>query len=133
MLSFKVGPGSDSYATAYYGAIDRASSKLTFDAWKTANGFTTGTNVGADAEAIYFNNGDLGFGRWMGMKAKPNGDIAYFVSNYGSPDAAIASRAGSQTNGLLATVCMEYSADPANTNSNARFTKFYVFDEQNKR
>ncbi len=127
LLAFKFGPGTPEYAEAYYKAIDPANAKTTFADWKAANGF----NPAPDAEAIYFNNGDLGFGRWMGMKTNANGDIAYYVSNYGSADAAITARAGSQTNGLGATVCMEYSAAP--NNPGHRFTKFYIFDEANKR
>jgi hypothetical protein len=127
MLTYNIGPGDSTYGKAYYNAIDPYTNKLTFAAWKTANGFDEGGVV----EAIYFNNGDLGFGRWMGMKERTNGDISYFVSNYGSPDAAIHARSGGQTNGLAATVCMEYSS---HTNfPNARYTKFYIFNQFNQR
>ncbi len=148
MLSYTFGPGDADYGNAYYKKIDPQGSKLTFENWLTANGYNSSSGANAfnsDAEAIYFNNGDLGFGRWMGMKTNVNGDIAYFVSNYKTPDDAITARnTGKPKQGLLATVCMEYSADPTvlnsaspnpkipTTNTN-RYTKFYIFNNQNQR
>ena len=127
-LEFSYGSGSAATAAAYYLAIDPGTTKGTLAAWKTANGF----NQGQVSEAIYFNEGDLGFGRWMFMKKQNNGDVAYYVSNYRTADAAVYARAQGHPNyGLLATVAMEYSPHP--NNSGARYTKFYVFNSQGAR
>ncbi len=130
ILAFKVGPGDPTYAAKYYDAIDPDHTKTTFADWKKANHFDEGGVV----EAIYFNNGDLGFGRWMGMKIATNGDVAYYVSNYETPDKAIDARATNQLFGLGATVCMEYSANPRDTNGPPNpYTKFYVYNASNFR
>ncbi len=130
MLNFKFRDGDAAYAQAYYKAIDPNNSKPTLERWLATNGFGSGPVT----EAIYFNNGDLGFGRWMGMATNANGDIAYYVSNYKSADAAIAAkRSGSPANGLIATVCMEYSASTQTNAPANRFTKFYVYDAKNQR
>jgi hypothetical protein len=111
---------SEAEAVAYYNKIDPPdgsgnSTRDTLDKWKAANGF------GADdASAIYFNAGDLGFGRSMHMK-QVGGNVAYYVSNYDTVDAAVFT-----PNSPIATVAMEYSAFPL-PDGNPRFTKFYVF------
>jgi mono/diheme cytochrome c family protein len=100
-------------ATAYYAAIDPANSKTTLDTWKTANGF----NSGDEASAVYFNAGDLGFGRGMHLKTT-GGNVAYYVTNYPTVEEA---RLNVNS---IATVAMDYSAlTPGGT----QFTKFYVY------
>lgn len=110
-------------ANNYYAAIDEAGvDRTTLANWKTVNGF------GADdASAVYFNNGDLGFGRSMHMKKRivgPDTFIAYYVSNYPNVEAA---RLGIN---LIATVAMEFSPGPG---GGAPYTKFYVFDNAGNR
>lgn len=93
---------------------DRVGAKATLDRFKTANEF------GADdAQATYFNAGDLGFGRSMHMKISSTGTVGYYVSNYPNVE-----QARLQT-GLIATVAMEYSPHPSGGPS---YTKFYVYN-----
>jgi hypothetical protein len=105
-------------------------SKTTFAHWKTANGFDGHPGGDNEAEAIYFNDGDLGFGRWMNMRRNPNGFVAYYVSNFKDADKAIAGRGGNLS-GLIATVAMEYS--PITGPLGNPITKFYVFNNQGAR
>ena len=59
----------------------------TLDHWKGANGFNTnGTPAPGEASALYFNNGDLKFGRDMHCRVTNNtpGAIACYVSNFGN-------------------------------------------------
>ena len=49
-------------ATAYYDAVDPSGARTTLSDWLTASGF----DDGADAEATYVNDVDLGFGRHGG-------------------------------------------------------------------
>lgn len=106
-------------AQAYYtavGAVNPNDGRTTLTAWKQTNGFGPDDSQD-DATAVYFNAGDLGLGRSMHMKVKPNGDVAYYVSNY--PTVADAIR---HTN-LIATVAMEYTPGP----QSQRIMKFFVY------
>jgi len=97
---------------------ERVGVKTTLDRFRTQNNFTAD-----EASAVYFNAGDLGFGR--GMHMWTNGaDIAYYVSNYPNVEAA---RLGI---GLIATVAMDYSPNPL---GGAPYTKFYVFNSNGAR
>ena len=97
---------------------ERVGVKTTLDKFKTQNNFSAD-----EASAVYFNAGDLGFGR--GMHMWTNGaDIAYYVSNYANVEAA---RLGL---GLIATVAMDFSPNPL---GGAAYTKFYVFNSSGAR
>ena len=94
-----------------------------FTHWKTLNGF----GRAGVTNAVYQNLYDLGFGRDMYMQTGgQNGTcpncIAYYVTNYDSPDNA----ATHGTTGQKATVGMEYS--PKDGLSGTPYTKFYVFN-----
>ena len=93
---------------------ERVGIKTTLDRFKTENEFGTD-----DAQATYFNAGDLGFGRGMHMKISSTGTIAYYVSNYPNVE-----QARLQT-GLIASVAMEFSPHPS---GGASYTKFYVYN-----
>jgi hypothetical protein len=132
-----VGVNSQAEAAAYYKQIDPGFDKLTLTSWKMANGFNPADDSADDASAIYKNEADLGLGRWMHMKRKANGDIAYYVSNYGvapnhgSADLAIAAKLNNTPQaGLIATVAMDYSPLPGQSD---RFTKFYIFNAAGNR
>lgn len=132
-----VGLNNAAQADAYYHQIDPSNSKLTLNQWKTANGFNPADDSADDANTVYKNEADLGLGRWMHMKRQPNGDVAYYVSNYGTPPnngsadlAAFAKLSHNPSLGLIATVAMEYSPLPGQSD---RFTKFYVFDSSGNR
>jgi hypothetical protein len=113
-------PGSNdaqkaAYANAYYAAIQ---AEPTLAAWKTRNGF----DLGDDADAYYFNAGDLEFGRSMHMKESAD-SIAYYVTNYKDADKALSN------SGVIATVAMEFSRFPSAAAGAPKFTKFYVYDK----
>jgi hypothetical protein len=62
-------------------------SRDTLDHWKGANGFNTnGVPASGEASALYFNNGDLKFGRDMHCRVTNNtpGAVACYVSNFGT-------------------------------------------------
>lgn len=101
----------------------RVGVKPNLNAWKAANGF------GADENsAVYFNAGDLGFGRKMHMRRNGT-NVAYYVSNYRTANQAAIAKLLNIPGNLIATVAMEYSP----TGAGAPFTKFYVFDNQGNR
>jgi hypothetical protein len=113
LITFSVlpdpGPPSIPPGTGY----EKVGVKTTLDRFKSQNGFTAD-----DASAVYFNAGDLGFGRSMHMW-KSGGNIAYYVSNYFNVEAA---RLGAN---VIATVAMDFSPNPLGGPS---YTKFYVFN-----
>jgi hypothetical protein len=91
----------------------------------TLNRFKAQNNFAADeASAVYFNAGDLGFGRNMHMWTN-GANIAYYVSNYPNVEAA---RLGNI--GLIASVAMDYSPNPL---GGGPYTKFYVFNSSGAR
>jgi len=106
---------------------DPGGSRDTLPHWFTANGFpATG-----EAKAIYFNNGDLKFGRDMHcrFKSSPAGAIACYVSNYGAvgqDDSVLALANARSATALQATVAMEY--DPTATGHEVQF---WAYDGSN--
>jgi CSLREA domain-containing protein len=114
------GIGSNAEANEYYTAI---SAPATLSAWKTAYGFT-GSN---DVTAIYYNAGDLGFGREMHCR-RSGADVACFVANHGygasgPPQSSVEAAVNNQLN--LPTVAMVYRN---NLNGLANDVAFYVYD-----
>jgi hypothetical protein len=122
--------GAQAEADAYYKLVDPGDGdhpsglRLTLTDWKRVNGFGPDDSQD-DAKALYFNAGDLGLGRSMHMKVKPNGDIAYYVSNYPTVEDALR-----KTN-LIATVAMEYTLNEQT--GQGRIMKFFVFDNNDQR
>lgn len=111
-------------AQAYYDAIDPpvagVSQKDTFAKWKTANGF----DANVATTAVYFNGGDLAFGRLMSMVTSGT-NVAYFVTNFKSTTEAVDFLNGDPNAKPIATVAMEYSPHPS---GGQPYTKFFVFD-----
>lgn len=85
--------------------------------------------VGDDASAVYFNHGDLGFGRDMHMKrsGKNNKNLAFYVTNYRGLDDAI------NRDNPIATVAMEYSFGSRKGADKSRYIQFYAFDAKGDR
>lgn len=133
----------------YNTQVDPNNDRDTFAKFKTKNGFDQNANntvtvapPGAgEFVAQYANSGDLGFGRDMHCLKKANGDVACYVTNYGTgyantpPGAgtddhddanAAGQRATVGSSSVGATVAMEYSAienDPVGD----KVVKFYVY------
>ena len=86
-------------------------------------------SIGDDASAIYFNHGDLGFGRDMHMKRYgENGkNLAFYVTNYRSLEDTIAREAP------IATVAMEYSFGSRKGKNVSRYIQFYAFGADGER
>jgi len=123
-LEFRtIGKSSDDEARAYYAAVDPTSLRTTLAAWKQLNGFADDDSQD-DAKAVYFNAGELEFGRRMHMKVKPSGDIAYYVSNYPHVEDAV------RATNLIATVAMEYAPLVL---GGQRVMKFFVFGADGSR
>jgi hypothetical protein len=133
---------------AYYTQVDPPdpnsnSNRDTFAKFKSKNGFDPNPNVPVAGEFVaqYANSGDLGFGRDMHCLKKGNGDVACYVTNYGTGYTSVApgggtadqddANAAGQRNTVgfskeLATVAMEYSPienDPAGD----KVVKFFVY------
>jgi len=102
------GVGDSTEADSYYSTI---SAPPTFAAWKTAYGFT-GSN---DTKAIYYNAGDLGFGREMHCRKSGSGSnytVACYVVNHGlgaSTPVDFALNAAISNTSSLPVVAMAYS------------------------
>src|SRR5262252_8248764 len=78
---------TNTYATAYYAAVDPSNNKDTIDKWKTANGFGSGT--GTEKLAVFRDTKDLGYGRRMTGRQNGDGSIAFYVENYNvAPNAS---------------------------------------------
>ena len=125
-------------ALAYYAAVDPRGDKLTLAQWMRVNGVAAadggvngaGQTGAVRAETVYFNDGDLGFGRHMymhvGVDIYGNPSLIYWVTNHETVDDAW-QNAGSP----LATVAMEYSSTPDGTR--APYVKFYTFGPDGER
>jgi len=124
---------ADTASTNYYKTIDPLNRRTTLAAFKSVNGFGSGT----EEHALYANSGDLGFGR--DMHCHRNGsDIACYVTNYGNrfTDDVQDFKDAVDDNGAIATVGMEYSQVENPTGGGfqtklggavLRIVKFYVF------
>lgn len=126
----------------YYTSVDPNNLRTTFADFKTLNQFSADPNAPAAGEIVaqYANSGDLGFGRDMHCLKQQSGDVACYVTNYGSgyvnsfPGAgtsdhddaeAAAARADVGNSKEVATVAMEYSPiENAGTN---KVVKFFVY------
>lgn len=127
----------------YYTSVDPLNLRDTLDKFKTQNGFGADPNLPAAGETVasYANSGDLGFGRDMHCRLPSAGNVACYVTNYGTgynntfpgvgtSDQDDADAAGSRStvgaSADVATVTMEYSPienDPAGD----RVVKFFVY------
>jgi hypothetical protein len=132
-----IAPDPQQNPTTYQQATDAQTggTRDTLTHWKNTNGFTATGTPGAGQQcaapnpgefcAIYFNNGDLKFGRDMHCRVTTTGTTACYVSNFGNVgtnDAstavaqALAYEASGQTSPQpVATVMMEYDPHPADT------------------
>jgi hypothetical protein len=121
-------------STNYRNATDAqiGGTRDTLNHWKNANGFNTnGAPAAGESSALYFNNGDLKFGRDMHCRVTNNtpGAIACYVSNFGVVGTDDAAAALSQAEAYeashqvapqpVATVTMEY--DPTAGASKVQF------------
>jgi hypothetical protein len=132
-------PDPQQNPTTYQQATDAQTggTRDTLPHWKQANGFNLSTPSGGQACAapnpgefcaVYFNNGDLKFGRDMHCRVTnpANGATACYVSNFGvvgqndapaalqPPNGALAYEASGQVSPApTATVTMEYDPNPA--------------------
>jgi hypothetical protein len=102
-------------------------SRSTLTGWLSKNGFPDPN----DAHAIYFNNGDLKFGREMHCH-NFGGRTSCYVNNYGhvgADDSLTAlgdARSLQSAQKLQATVCMEYDPNPPVQVANAN-VQFYAY------
>jgi hypothetical protein len=126
-------------ARDYYTTVDPdlANNRDTFQKFKDKNGF----GVDPEVTAEYANSGDLGFGRSMHCLKKANGNVACYVTNFGTGYSNIAPGGGTSdqddadaagsgvTVGLsaeVATVAMEYA--PIENDPQAdKVVKFFVY------
>jgi hypothetical protein len=129
------GPAPSATETNLYlqsvGALDAnnnpTASRGTLNAWLTTNGFSTNPSNPAAGEVsvVYFNNGDLQFGRDMHCQTQST-KTACYVTNYGSlqGDAQAAIHDALNKNNPVATVAMEF--DPALGDVGVRFYAFHA-------
>ncbi|OGO50040.1 MAG: hypothetical protein A2W37_03485 [Chloroflexi bacterium RBG_16_63_12] len=123
------GTGNDTEAGEYYSNLDLTLGPAsTLDQWKSLYGFN-GVN---DVRAVYYNAGDLGFGREMHCR-KNVADVACYVINHGHgaggpPEQSASAAANNQLN--LPTVAMVYQAV---RNGQPNDVAFYIFDPAGNR
>lgn len=124
---------SQTYAEAYYTAVDPNNERTTLAQWKSVNGF----NSGADNHIIFRDRIDLGYGRDMYSKNGEDGSFAFYVNNYivqltegdvstyGALglDAALAA----DKEFLISTNAIEYSPIDSNDPSSEKILKFFNF------
>ena len=129
---FQSGGSTDNSASYKLATVD--SQRDTLSHWKQTNGFTASAPTppgqfcaapnSGEACGLYFNNGDLKFGRDMHCRVKDSsGATACYVSNFGSagqddaPTALLAAEtyenSGQLTGTPTATVAMEYDPNPS--------------------
>lgn len=107
---------NETTADAYYRTIDPDNLRLTLNDFKRFN------DLSDDEVAIYVNDADLGFGRRMYVTVNPDGSVASCVENFGGPGETLQEIVSAPPevklanakarNGLIATVCMEYTGTP---------------------
>jgi hypothetical protein len=122
---------SDSYAQAYYAAIDPDNAKDTLAKWKVANGFDTGS--GTQTMVVFGDRRDLGYGRRMTARQNPDGTIAFLVENYltnpggayGFSDLSLEAAIVQDTRWRILINAIEFS--PARPGG-VSFAKFFNFD-----
>lgn len=127
--------GTDAATTAYYttlGAIG-GTARDTFTHWKATNGFNDNPAVlvAGEANAMYYNNGDLQFGRDMHCRQQnaTTGQAACYVSNYGTGPAGpadVAIHDAILKQNVIATVAMEYDGT-----TNPDSVQFYAYKADN--
>lgn len=117
-------------SAAYQAATNAGSggNRATFADWLATNGFT-----GTEPQAIYFNNGDLKFGRNMHCRVTnaSTGYTACYVSNYGNvgEDDSVQALIDARTPGFapVATVAMEYNPNPTTPGEGVQFWAYNNF------
>lgn len=72
---------SQTYALAYYNAIDPNNNKDTLAKWMSANGFGN-TATGSEVSAVFGDVRDLGYGRYVHGRKNADGSYAFMVENY---------------------------------------------------
>lgn len=127
---------NDTTADAYYAAVDPNNERTTFADWLVVNGFINNTGefsadghspgdtvvrANSDAFALYVNDVDLGFTRRFVIRTDDDGNVASYVENYPSLEAAKARL------GVLAIVTMEWRAAADGSNPDEKFTTFYTY------
>jgi mono/diheme cytochrome c family protein len=132
---------SQTYAQAYYTAIDPNNTKDTLTKWKAANGFGMGT--GSEVQAVFGDVRDLGYGRYVTARKNTDGTVAFYVDNYlvwtaagygysrMNLDAAVAR----DQRWYIGTNAIEYSPGPGCTTPLPNnlpeckfFAKYFTFD-----
>ncbi len=119
------GTGSDAEATQYYATIF---APPTFALWKATYGFD-GVN---ETRAVYYNAGDLGFGRDMHCR-RNGGDVACYVANHGlgpggPPDLSVEAAIAGQN--ALPFVAMVYKQA---LQGNLNDVSYYIYDQAGNR
>ena len=123
---------SQTYAQAYYAAIDPANAKDTLAKWKAANGFGN-LATGSEVQAVFGDVRDLGYGRYVTARKNTDGTIAFYVDNYLVWTAAGYSYSNMNLDAAVArdqhwyigTNAIEFSPGP---NGGKPFAKYYTFD-----
>lgn len=130
-------------ARAYYDSVDPPKDRDTFAKFKSKHGFSSDPANPAPGEIVsqYANSGDLGFGRDMHCLKNGGGNVACYVTNYGSgyansfPGAgtddqddanAAGTRATFGQSAEIATVAMEYAPIEGDAVGD-QVVKFFVY------
>jgi mono/diheme cytochrome c family protein len=122
---------TETYAQAYYAAIDPNNTKDTLAKWKAANGFGSGT--GYETQAVFGDMRDLGYGRYVTARQNTDGTVAYYVDNYlvwsaagyGYSSLNLDAAVARDQRWYIGTNAIEFSPGP---NGGASFAKYFTFE-----
>ncbi len=123
---------SQTYAQAYYAAIDPANAKDTLAKWKAANGFGNSA-TGSEVQAVFGDIRDLGYGRYVTGRKNSDGTIAILVDNYlvwtaagyGYSSLNLDAAVARDQRWYIGTNAIEFSPGPS---GGAPFAKYFNFD-----
>ena len=128
---------SETYARAYYAAIDPNNDRDTLSKWKTVNGFGNAA-TGSEEQAVFGDMRDLGYGRYVTARKNADGTIAFLVDNYlvwtaagyGYSSLNLDAAVARDQRWYIGTNAIEVSPGP---NGGKPFAKFYTFDTNGAR
>lgn len=112
-------------ASNYYLLLDPSGQFARLTDWLAYAGLSdTHTEPTSDpnkANALYFNNYELGYGRNIWMNKTSTGNVFSYITNYPSVEAAL------QCQQDFSVFAMEYSDNPDPQGTNAKIVKFYAY------
>lgn len=123
---------SETYARAYYAAIDPANTKDTLEKFMSVNGFGN-LSTGSEVQAVFGDMRDLGYGRYVTARRNTDGTMVFLTANYlvwsaagyGYSSMNLDAAVAKDRRWYIGTNTIEYSPGP---NGGRPFVKYYSYD-----